>query len=213
MNIILLAPIAAGKGTQSELLVKNYNMNHISTGDLLKSVKNPELNKKIRDMIESGILVTDDIVLDVLEDYINNTDNMNLLFDGFPRNIYQANKLDEMLEKYNTQVDYVILLNAPKEVLADRTTGRRVCKSCGSIYNVNIDSLKPKMDNVCDKCGNELIQRNEDNLETFEIRYNTYLEQTKPLIEYYKNKSILYEIDSTVSVEEIFEKIKKVINN
>ena len=207
MNIILLAPIAAGKGTQAELLKQAYNMNHISTGDLLKKESDPELSKKIKDMIESGVLVSDDIVLQVLENYINSTDNKNFLFDGFPRNIYQANKLDEMVN-----IDYVLLLDAPKEVLADRTTGRRVCKSCGSIYNVNIDSLKPKVDNVCNKCGNELTQRNEDNLETFEIRYNTYLEQTKPLIDYYKEKNLLHVIDATSSVEEIFNRIKEILN-
>ena len=207
MNIILLAPIAAGKGTQAELLKHEYNMNHISTGDLLKKESDPELSKKIKDMIESGILVSDDIVLQVLENYINSTENKNFLFDGFPRNIYQANKLDEIVN-----IDYVILLDAPKEVLADRTTGRRVCKSCGSIYNVNIESLKPKKEMICDKCANELSQRNEDNLETFEIRYNTYLEQTKPLIDYYKDKNILHIVDATNSVEEIFKRIKEIIN-
>ena len=128
-------------------------MNHISTGDLLKKESDPELSKTIKDMMEKGILVSDDIVLQVLQNYTNNSDNKNFLFDGFPRNIYQANKLDEMVN-----IDYVLLLDAPKQVLADRTTGRRVCKSCGSIYNVNIDSLKPEVDNVCNKCGNELYE-------------------------------------------------------
>lgn len=207
MNIILLAPIAAGKGTQAELLKQEYHMNHISTGDLLKKESDPELSKTIKDMMEKGILVSDDIVLQVLQNYTNNSDNKNFLFDGFPRNIYQANKLDEMVN-----IDYVLLLDAPKQVLADRTTGRRVCKSCGSIYNVNIDSLKPEVDNVCNKCGNELTQRADDNLETFEVRYNTYLEQTKPLIDYYKEKNLLHVIDATSSVEEIFNRIKEILN-
>ena len=138
---------------------------------------------------------------------------MNLLLDGFPRNIYQANKLDEILASKDSKVNYVFLLDVPKETLADRITGRRLCKSCGRVYNVNIDSLKPNIDNVCDNCGNELFQRSDDNRETFETRYNEYLEQTSPLIDYYKNKNVLFEIDSTQRVEEIFNQIKEIIEN
>ena len=138
---------------------------------------------------------------------------MNLLLDGFPRNTYQAEKLDEILEGKNSQIDYVFLLDVPKQTLADRITGRRLCKKCGSIYNVNIDSLKPNIDNVCDKCKTELTQRSDDNKETFDVRYNEYLEQTSPLIEYYQNKNILYKIDSIGTIDEIFNQIKNIINN
>lgn len=215
MNIILLAPPAAGKGTQSEKLEKEYNLNHISTGDLLRNASKEEndFGKNLKSIMESGKLVTDDIVLEVLNRYLDQTDNMNLLLDGFPRNIYQANKLDEILVSKDSKVNYVFLLDVPKEILADRITGRRLCKSCGRVYNVNIDSLKPNVDNVCDNCGNELFQRSDDNRETFETRYNEYLEQTSPLIDYYKNKNVLFEIDSTQTVEEIFNQIKKIIEN
>ena len=215
MNIILLAPPAAGKGTQSEKLEKEYNLNHISTGDLLRNASKEEndFGKNLKSIMESGKLVTDDIVLEVLNRYLDTTDNMNLLLDGFPRNIYQANKLDEILASKDNKVDYVFLLDVPKETLADRITGRRLCKSCGRVYNVNIDSLKPKNENVCDNCGNELFQRSDDNRETFETRYNEYLEQTSPLIDYYKNKNVLFEIDSTRTVEEIFNQIKEIIEN
>ena len=215
MNIKLLAPPAAGKGTQSEKLEKEYNLNHISTGDLLRNASKEEndFGKNLKSIMESGKLVTDDIVLEVLNRYLDTTDNMNLLLDGFPRNIYQANKLDEILASKDSKVDYVFLLDVPKETLADRITGRRLCKSCGRVYNVNIDSLKPKNENVCDNCGNELFQRSDDNRETFETRYNEYLEQTSPLIDYYKNKNVLYEIDSTRTVEEIFNQIKEIIEN
>lgn len=215
MNIILLAPPAAGKGTQSENLEKEYNLNHISTGDLLRNASKEEndFGKNLKSIMESGKLVTDDIVLEVLNRYLDQTDNMNLLLDGFPRNIYQANKLDEILVSKDSKVNYVFLLDVPKEILADRITGRRLCKSCGRVYNVNIDSLKPNVDNVCDNCGNELFQRSDDNRETFETRYNEYLEQTSPLIDYYKNKNVLFEIDSTQTVEEIFNQIKKIIEN
>lgn len=215
MNIILLAPPAAGKGTQSEILQKEYNLNHISTGDLLRNASKEEndFGKNLKSIMESGKLVTDDIVLEVLNRYLDQTDNMNLLLDGFPRNIYQANKLDEILASKDSKVNYVFLLDVPKETLADRITGRRLCKSCGRVYNVNIDSLKPNIDNVCDNCGNELFQRSDDNRETFETRYNEYLEQTSPLIDYYKNKNVLFEIDSTQRVEEIFNQIKEIIEN
>ena len=215
MNIILLAPPAAGKGTQSEKLEKEYSLNHISTGDLLRNASREEndFGKNLKSIMESGKLVTDDIVLEVLNRYLDQTDNMNLLLDGFPRNIYQANKLDEILASKDSKVNYVFLLDVPKQTLADRITGRRLCKSCGRVYNVNIDSLKPNVDNVCDNCGNELFQRSDDNRETFETRYNEYLEQTSPLIDYYKNKNVLFEIDSTQTVEEIFNQIKKIIEN
>ena len=214
MNIILLAPPAAGKGTQSELLEKHYNLNHISTGDLLRntSKEDTDLGKELREVMESGKLVSDDLVLEVLNNYLDNTNNMNLLLDGFPRNTYQAMKLDEILEGKNSKIDYVFLLEVPKETLLTRITGRRLCKSCGYIYNVNIESLKPKNEEICDNCGNELTHRTDDNTETFEVRYDEYKEQTEPLVEFYKNKNILYEIDSTGTVEETFNKIKEIIN-
>lgn len=214
MNIILLAPPAAGKGTQSELLVKEYNLNHISTGDLLRSAssKDDEFGKQLKSIMQSGKLVSDDLVLEVLNNYLANTDNLNLLLDGFPRNVYQAEKLDEILAEKNSKIDYVFLLNVPKEELSARITGRRLCKSCGNIYNVNIESLRPKNELICDKCGSTLIHRSDDNAETFEIRYNEYKVQTEPLIEFYKNKNVLYEINSTNTIQETFENIKKIIN-
>ena len=215
MNIILLAAPAAGKGTQAELLKKEFKLNHISTGDLLRSASHEDTSfgKELADMMKTGKLISDDIVLKVLNNYLDTCDNMNLLLDGFPRNTYQALKLDEILEGKNSKIDYVFLLDVPKQVLADRITGRRLCKSCGYIYNVNIDSLKPINEGVCDNCGGELYQRADDNEETFEVRYNEYLEQTAPLIEYYKNKQVLYTVDNTQPIEETFKELKDIINN
>jgi len=213
MNIILLAPPAAGKGTQAELLKSAYNLNHISTGDLLRSasLEDSDFGRNLNKIMESGTLVSDDIVLEVLNKYLDTTTNMNLLLDGFPRSIYQAEKLDEILKEKNSQVDYVILLNVPKDVLLNRITGRRLCKSCGAIYNVNIDPLKPKNETICDKCSSELIIRKDDNEETFNIRYDEYLTQTSPLIRYYQEKGNLYEIDSTGSKEEVFNQIEEIL--
>lgn len=207
MNIILLAPPAAGKGTQAELLKDKYNLNHISTGELFRNIVNSDsdLGKQIKDIMESGYLVSDDIVIEVVKNYLDTSDNKNYLLDGFPRNTYQAEKLDEILN-----IDYVILFNIDKSILADRISGRRLCKSCGAIYNVNIDPLKPKNDSICDKCGSELYQRKDD-IDSFENRYNVYLEETKPIIEYYKNKNILYEINADRSVEEIFTSIEDIL--
>lgn len=213
MNIILLAPPAAGKGTQAEILTDTYHLNHISTGDLLRkaSLEESEFGNKLKAMMESGNLVSDGIVLEVLNHYLEKTNNFNLLLDGFPRNIYQAEKLDELLEEKNQKLDYVFLLNVSKETLLYRITGRRLCKSCGAIYNVNIDPLKPKIDSICDKCGNPLMVRKDDNEETFQIRYQEYETQTKPLIEYYQRQGILYEIDSSISKEETFQQIENII--
>lgn len=213
MNIILLAPPAAGKGTQAEILTDIYHLNHISTGDLLRnaSCEDNEFGNKLKMMMESGNLVSDDIVLEVVSHYLDGTTNFNLLLDGFPRNIYQAEKLDELLEKKNQKLDYVFLLNVPEEILLYRITGRRLCKSCGAIYNVNIDPLKPKVDSICDKCGNQLMARKDDNEQTFKIRYQEYETQTKPLIEYYQKKGILYEIDSSISKEKTFQQIESII--
>lgn len=213
MNIILLAPPAAGKGTQAELLTSAYHLNHISTGNLLRSAscEESDFGRNLKKIMESGTLVSDDIVLEVFNQYLDTTTNMNLLLDGFPRNIYQAEKLDKMLTEKNDQIDYVFLLNVPKETLLYRITGRRLCKSCGAIYNVNIDPLKPKNESTCDKCGSELFARKDDNEETFNIRYEEYLTQTSPLISYYKEKGKLYTIDSTASKEETFKQIEEIL--
>lgn len=212
MNIILLAPPAAGKGTQAELLTEEYKLNHISTGDLLReaSQEQNEFGNKLKTIMESGNLVSDETVLEVLNRYLDKTDNFNLLLDGFPRNIYQAEKLDELLKSKGSKIDYVFLLNVDKDTMLYRITGRRLCKSCGAIYNVNIDPLKPKIDSICDKCGNSLIARKDDNKETFEIRYQEYEKQTKPLIDYYLHQNNLYEIDSSISKEDTFKQIKSI---
>lgn len=213
MNIILLAPPAAGKGTQAEILREKYNLNHISTGELLRNVASREddFGRKIKEILGSGQLVSDDIVLDVLNNYLDSLSDLNLLLDGFPRNIYQAEKLDEILAARNDQIDYVFLLNVSKEIMRDRITGRRLCKSCGKIYNVNNELSKPKVENICDECGTTLIQRSDDNVESFEVRYKEYEEKTYPLIDYYRNKGILYEVDSSSSKELTFSQIKEII--
>lgn len=213
MNIILLAPPAAGKGTQAELLEKKYHLNHLSTGDLLRASASREdaFGKEMKKILESGVLVCDDIIFKLLDEYLEESENKNLLFDGFPRNINQAERLENMLKERNDQLDFVFLLEVEKEILETRITGRRLCRKCGSVYNVNINSLKPKQNSICDKCGGELYQRNDDNKDSFEVRYQEYLDKTSTLINYYQNKKILYRIDSEKPKEEVFQSISNII--
>ncbi|MDD6224089.1 MAG: adenylate kinase [bacterium] len=214
MNIILLAPPAAGKGTQSELLIKKYQLNQISTGDLLRKIasNDSKLGNTIKKTLASGELVNNNLVFQVLEEYMDkNTSENGYVFDGFPRDTLQAEKLDDILENMNQKIDYVFYLNVSKEILLKRITGRRLCKSCGKVYNINIDLLKPKMNSICDNCGQELYRREDDNESSFETRYQNYKIQTQPLIDYYQNKNILYEIDSSLEKEEVFKQIESFI--
>lgn len=215
MNIILLAPPAAGKGTQAELLDEKYHLNHISTGDLLRNAASREddFGKKLKEIMASGALVSDEIVLEMLEDHLEKSANQNLLFDGFPRTIHQAELLDEMLEKKNDKINYVFLLDVEEDILKKRITGRRICGKCNSVYNVNVEALNPKQENVCDKCGEKLYQRVDDNEESFNIRYQEYLEKTSPLINYYQESQKLYRIDSNQRKEVVFDSICKIIEN
>ena len=214
MNIILLAPPAAGKGTQSELLIEKYKFNQISTGELLRKIasSDTDLGKRLKEILSNGKLVNDEIVLEVIENYLDNHSNPNgYIFDGFPRNNIQAQELDSMLANRNQKIDYVFYLDVSKDILLNRITGRRLCKSCGKVYNVHIDSLKPKKDSICDKCGGSLYQRDDDNTTSYEVRYQTYLEQTKPLIDYYQNQNVLYKIDNSGDREYTLKQIESII--
>ena len=165
----------------------------------------------MKGILESGVLVSDEIIFEILTKHLESCENKNLLFDGFPRNIHQAERLEEMLEKWHDKLDFVFLLEVDKEILKQRITGRRICRECGSAYNVNIDSLKPKVDSICDKCHGNLYQRDDDNEKSFEIRYQEYLDKTSALIDYYQNKQILYRIQSDQSKEEVFQELCGVI--
>ena len=214
-NIMFIAPPAAGKGTASEKLKGKYNYAHISTGDLLRDAvkKGDDLGKKIKEMQDQGLLVTDEIVYELLERRLQESDCANgYILDGFPRNLEQAKKYDEILEKLNKDLGYVFLLNVPYDILMKRIVGRRLCSKCGKIYQVLLDGeMKPKKDGICDICGGDLYQRSDDNEEAFETRYKTYLEKTAPLIDFYKNKRVLVEIDG-VDANQTLSNIEDVIN-
>lgn len=209
MNIILIAPPAAGKGTQSELICNKYNIKHISTGDLIRAVINSNSEKSIelKKTIEQGKLVSDEFVLDLIKDEIKNGNSY--IFDGFPRNVNQAKLFDELLIKLNKKIDYVIYLDINKEVASKRIFGRLSCSNCGKVYNDQIEESMPKINGICDECNIKLSKRNDDNEETFNKRFDTYMSETKPLLDYYKDR--LYIIDSSLNKYEIFKQIENII--
>ena len=211
MNIILIAPPAGGKGTQSELLCSKYNLLHISTGDLLrKEVENG--NKELKEIMDAGMLVSNEIIFDLLKKHISSDDAINgYLLDGFPRNIEQAETYDKLLDDLNKDIGYVIVLDVDPELAAKRIGGRRSCPKCGATYNIYFDGMRPLEENVCNNCKSALVKRDDDNEETYKTRYNTYLEKTMPLIDYYKNKGVLYTVDAIRTPEEVFSSIEDIV--
>ena len=214
-NIILIAAPAAGKGTLSEMLVEKYGYVHISTGDLLRdaSKEESELGKKISDMLSRGDLVTDEIVFALLENRLNKDDIKNgYILDGFPRTLDQAIKYDEIIKKLNIDLGKVIVLESDYETLKKRIVGRMLCSACGSVYNTLTGVNKPQKENICDKCGSSLYKRSDDNEESFKNRYDSYLEKTKPLIEFYKEKENLFFVNSE-SKDEMLKSVEEILND
>ena len=209
-NIILIAPPAAGKGTQSNLLCEKYNLVHISVGDLLRIElqKDGKISQYLKQQMESGNLVKDEIIIEIIKNRLNNIDCKNgFILDGFPRTIHQA----EMLEKMNVIINNVFYINVDKETAKKRIVGRLSCPICGCVYNTEIEESIPKVSNVCDRCGSLLEKREDDNELIFENRYTTYVNETQPIIDFYKNKNVLYEIKN-LSKMETFNEIQKVLN-
>ena len=214
-NIIFIAPPAAGKGTQSEIIEKKYSLPHISVGDLLRneSKEDSELGRYIAEVLSTGGLVKDEIAYQLLKKRLVKEDCQNgYILDGYPRNTFQAEEYDKLLKELNQELGYVIELDIKEEVLEKRITGRRICENCKAVYNINSKEEKPKEESVCDKCKGRLYQRNDDNITSFKNRYKVYLEKTKPLLDYYKEKGILYVVDANDKVTSIAEKIDKIIN-
>jgi adenylate kinase len=212
LRAVLLGPPGAGKGTQAVRLVEKYNIPHISTGDIFrKNIKEgTELGKKAQEYMNAGALVPDELVVDLVKDRLQQDDCKNgFLLDGFPRTIFQAEKLDEFLAEMGQKMDIVINLKVEKDSLIKRLTGRRVCKDCGASYH--IINIPPKKDGVCDTCGGELMQRKDDNIETVENRINVYDDQTAPLIGYYKEAGSLVDFDGEQSLDEVFDAIVQAI--
>ena len=215
-NIMFIAPPAAGKGTQAELVVEKYGIPHISTGDILREIskEDSEIGKYVYETLASGKLVKDEITYQLIEDRLKRDDCKNgYIIDGFPRNIEQAYEYDKILKKLGYEVGNVISINIDKKVLEKRITGRRICEDCQTIYNINDETNRPKIESVCDNCGGKLYQRSDDNLESFETRYQTYIDKTEPIIDYYKKQKVLKEVNGDDTVENIFKNIDKIINS
>ena len=214
-NLILLAVQGAGKGTLAKKLKEKYGYAHISMGDILRERAsiNDELGNKIKNMIDNGIFVPNDVIFEAIEYKINSSECVNgYILDGFPRNIEQAQGYDELLKKLNRDIGIVINLTIPEDMLTQRIIGRRMCKDCGAIYNIYNDAMRPKVEGVCDKCGGELYQRDDDNEEAMKIRVATYYEVTAPIIDYYKEKGILYEVPS-IDVNETLVEVENILKS
>ena len=214
-NIILIAAPAAGKGTLSEMLVDKYGYIHISTGDLLRDASNSdtELGKKISEMLKKGELVTNEIVFELLENRLKQDDiKKGYILDGFPRTLDQAQMYDELVNRLDLDLGEIIILESDYETLMKRIVGRMLCKNCGSVYNVLTGVNTPKVENICDKCGGKLYKRSDDNEESFKNRYDTYLEKTKPIIDFYESKSKVHYVNSD-SKENMFAKVEEILND
>ncbi len=209
-NVIFIAPPSSGKGTQSEKLVE-IGYKHISTGDMLREeiAKGSEIGLKINEIITAGHLVDDEIVFRLIKAKLQNNKEPFIL-DGFPRTLNQAKMLDELFKELNIQNYEVIYLDISLEEALKRALGRLTC-SCGASYNMYYENLKPKTNNICDKCGKELMKRTDDNEESFKIRFNTFLENIDPIKEYYKEKNKMHIVDTSMKLDMITEKIKEIL--
>ena len=215
-NIIFIAPPAAGKGTQSKLISEEYNIPHISTGDLLRDevASGSMLGRLIKEEMDRGGLISDDTMVNLLRTRITQIDcNNGYILDGYPRNVEQAKIYDNLIQELGKEVGLVIFMDIDRELALKRILSRIVCSTCGASYNKEVPELTPKIDGFCDKCGHTLEIRSDDTIETATTRYDTYITQTKPLIDYYNQRGILREIKikDQERAQDVFEKIKSII--
>lgn len=212
MKIIMLGAPGAGKGTQAKMISDKFEIPHISTGDIFRAnIKNgTELGKKAKTYMDQGLLVPDELVVDLVVDRVKQEDCVKgYVLDGFPRTIPQAESLDAALLKINEKIDYAINVEVPDENIVRRMAGRRACVACGATYH--LVHIPTKVEGICDRCGSELILREDDKPETVLNRLSIYHEQTQPLIEYYTKQNVLVEVDGTVDLKEVFENIVKIL--
>ncbi len=212
MKIIMLGAPGAGKGTQAKRIADKYSIPHISTGDIFRAnIKNgTELGNKAKSYMDQGLLVPDELVVDLVVDRVKQDDCENgYVFDGFPRTIPQAEALDTALKVINEKIDYAVNVEVPDSNIVERMSGRRACLNCGATYHLQY--IPTKTEGICDVCGSELVLRDDDKPETVLKRLNVYHEQTQPLIDYYKNQGILAEVDGTKDMAEVFEAIVRVL--
>lgn len=212
MKIIMLGAPGAGKGTHAKKITEKFGIPAISTGDIFReNIKNgTELGKKAKEYMDAGNLVPDELVCDLVVDRLKQDDCKNgYILDGFPRTIPQAEALDKALAANNEAVDFAINVEVPDENIINRMSGRRACVGCGATYHIQFNA--PKVEGVCDTCGEKLILRDDDKPETVKNRLSVYHEQTQPLIDYYSKKGVLAEVDGTQSMDDVFNAIVNVL--
>ncbi len=207
MNITFIAPPAAGKGALSNMIYEKYGFPHISIGGLLRNVEDETIKKEL----EEGAFVDNKIVAKLLYDRINKDDCVKgFILDGFPRNESQISIYEDLCHRNNLK-NIIIVVDIPKEIGEKRITGRRVCPNCSSVYNINFEESKPKVENICDDCGHELEVRSDDNLETYGHRFDVYVNETAPIIEHFEGNSNLYHVDGTKLIEDVFNDVDEII--
>ena len=212
LNIVLMGPPGAGKGTQAVTIADEFKIPHISTGDMFREAiaKKTELGLKAKEIIDAGNLVPDELTVGLVRERLSQKDCENgYLLDGFPRTIPQAEALTKMGEEIGRPVTLVINIDLADEVLLERISGRRVCPKCGASYH--IVNRKPLVEGICDRCGSELIQRKDDNAESFKVRLENYYKSTKPLLDYYQRFNLLHEFDGGVGYNELHDAISKLL--
>lgn len=208
-NLILIAPPAAGKGTISSELLKKYHYKHISTGDILRNASKE--NEEVKKLLEDGKLIPDSIILPLFKKELINISKDSFILDGIPRTVEQAEYLKKVFEELNVDNYVVINIDISYDTLEKRVIGRRVCETCKNTYNVYFNECAPKEENVCDVCGGRLITRSDDTKETFKVRYETYLNETAPLISYYKNENKLYVVNASVGKDNILKEVEDIL--
>ncbi len=212
MKIIMLGAPGAGKGTQAKKIAAKYSIPHISTGDIFRAnIKNgTELGNKAKTYMDQGLLVPDELVVDLVVDRVKQDDCTNgYVLDGFPRTIPQAEALDKALAAIGEKMDYAIDVDVPDENIVHRMSGRRACVGCGATYH--LEYAPTKTEGICDACGKELIFRDDDKPETVKKRLGVYHEQTQPLIDYYTNAGILKTVDGTIDINDVFQAIVDIL--
>ena len=212
MKIIMLGAPGAGKGTQAKKIAAKYGIPHISTGDIFRAniKEGTELGKKAKTYMDQGLLVPDELVVDLVVDRLQQDDcKKGYVLDGFPRTIPQAESLDAALAKVGDKMEYAIDVNVPDENIVNRMGGRRACVGCGATYHIVYNPTT--VEGICDACGEKLILRDDDKPETVQKRLGVYHEQTQPLIDYYTKAGILKEVDGTVDMEEVFQNIVQIL--
>lgn len=212
MRLILLGPPGAGKGTQAVNIAEKYGIPHISTGDIFrKNIKEgTELGLKAQSFMNQGLLVPDELVVEIVEDRLLEADAQEgFLLDGFPRTVFQAEALNQALVKHGVSLTHVINIVVDPSLLIARAVGRRICRQCGATYHIEFNP--PKVEAVCDKCGGELYQRADDKEETVTQRIQVYINETSPLIDYYQRSGHLLDVDGEQAISKVFEDIVKAL--